>query len=52
MLGDFMVKNAKLGREICTYLNRFSRNEMLCGVVNHKHMGHICEKGFLDSNFN
>ena len=32
--------------------NRSSRNQMWCSRDNHKHMCHICTKGFLDSKLN
>ena len=42
-LGDFKVKNAKLGRETCILTeNRLSRNEMLCVADNHNDMCYIC----------
>ena len=39
-LGDFTVKNAKLGRE------------MWCAADIRNYTCHICAKGFLDLNFN
>ena len=32
--------------------NLLCRNEMWCAADIHNYMGHICAKGFLDSNFN
>ena len=50
-LGDFTVKNVKLGRKIWTE-NGLSKNKSLCTADNHNYMYHICAKGFLDSKFN
>ena len=52
MLGDFMVKNSKLGKEDL-YLteNRFSRNKMWYTADNHNYMDLICVKGFVDLKF-
>ena len=52
-LGDFTVKNAKIGKgNLYLTENQFSRNEM-CAVVNHNHnMCQVSAKGFLDLNFN
>ena len=53
MLGDFTVKNAKLGkgnRHLTE--NRLSRNETWCAADNHNYKCHIRLKAFLDSNFN
>ena len=53
MLGDFTVKNAKIGKgNLYLTENRLSRNEMWCAAYNHNYMCHIRAKGFLDSNFN
>ena len=52
-LGDFTLKKRKIGKgNLYLTENQLNRNEMWCAVVNHNHMGHICAKGFLDSNFN
>ena len=52
-LGDFTVKNVKLGRDICIYKLKIEWVEKKYGVRhNHNYMCHICAKGFLDSNFN
>ena len=45
MLGDFTVKNTKLGREICILL-KIDLVKTKCGVR------HRCAKGFLHSNSN
>ena len=50
-LGDFTVKNAKFGRDICATENQLSKNEMWCAADNHNNTCHTCAKGFLDSNF-
>ena len=49
-----MVKNVKLGKEICIFKteNQLSRNQMWCAADNHNYMCHIYAKGFLDLNFN
>ena len=55
MLGDFNVKNAKLGRgkgNLHLTENRSERNEIWFAEDNHSYMCHIREKRFLDSNFN
>ena len=48
------VDNNKI-QTVCIIWNAswklIKQNEMWCAVVNQNHMGHICEKGFLDSNF-
>ena len=46
-------KNRKIRKGNLSLIeNQFSKNEMWCTVVIHSHMPHICENGFLDSNFN
>ena len=53
MLGDFTVKNAKTRKgNLHLTENRLERNKIWFAKDNHSYMCHICEKGFLDSNFN
>ena len=53
MVGDFKVKNAKLGKgNLYLTENRLGRNKIWCTEDNQSYMCHICAKEFLDSNFN
>ena len=53
MLGDFTVKNRKIGKgNLYLTENQLSWNKMCCAADNHKCMCHACAKEFLDSNFN
>ena len=49
-VGDFTVKNAKLGRKICIWTeNWLSKNKMWCAADNNNNTSHTCVKGILDS---
>ena len=53
-LGDFMVKNTKLGKGNLNLIeNWFGRNKIWCGEDDQLYVSHyqIGEKRFLDSNF-